>query len=324
MGQDANVVAPHSSRRLGRNAPAALAVVAALLAPLAGWADVRAGMSAPAVAGDVLLGLALAASGMIGKPPRQGMWVALIGVAWLLGSISAAAPTMSRGALFLALAAFPTGRFRGGVRWWFFGASAIVALPACPQLVAAAAFALLAWHILSRQPRVSPAPALSGVALAMCLTQVAGALAAALEAPDFLVVARWGYVAVLTAVAVGFPWAAGKAARSVADSISAQPVSTSGTLGDTARQLSELLGVALGDQTLRVMPTDTRDVPGAAHPPRPQPVHEPKRRAEGPGPGEPLVVTDRGIAVATVTVGAGLLDDPATESSVVAVDKAKA
>ena len=97
MGQDANVVAPHSSRRLGRNAPAALAVVAALLAPLAGWADARAQMSAPAVAGDVLLGLALAASGVIGKPPRQGMWVALIGVAWLLGSISAAAPTCSIG-----------------------------------------------------------------------------------------------------------------------------------------------------------------------------------------------------------------------------------
>ena len=307
---------PNRSRLGAQHAPAALAAVAALLAPLAGWADVRAGMSAPAVAGDVLLGLALAASGVIGKPPRQGVWVALIGVAWLLGSISAAVPTMSRGALFIALAAFPSGRFRAGVRWWSFGTAAIVALPACPQLVAAAAFAILAWQILWRQPRISPAPAVSGVAVVMCLTQVAGGLASTLDAPDLLVVARWGYVAVLTAVAVGFPWAAGEAARSVADSVSAQPVSTSGTLGDTARRLSELLGVALGDRTLQVVPINARDGTGAADQSGPQPGSEPAGRAARPGRDEPLIVTDRGVVVATVTAGPGLLDDPATAASV--------
>ena len=35
-------------------------------------------------------------------------------------------------------------------------------------------------------------------------------LASTLDAPDLLLVARWGYMAVLTAVAVGFPWAAGR------------------------------------------------------------------------------------------------------------------
>jgi hypothetical protein len=273
-------------------------------------------MSTPAVAGDVLLGLALAASGVIGKPPRQGVWVALIGLAWLLGSISAALPTLSRGALFIALAAFPAGRIRAGVRWWFFGAAAIVALPACPQVVAAAVFAILAWQIVSRQPRISPAPAVSAVAVVMCLTQVAGALASALEAPDLLLVARWGYVAVLAAVAVGFPWAAGEAARGVADSVSAQPVSTSGTLGDAARRLSELLGGALGDRALSVTPTNAGEASGPAGPPGPQPGSGSARRAVRPGRGEPLVVTDRGVAVATVTAGPGLLDDPATAVSV--------
>jgi antitoxin (DNA-binding transcriptional repressor) of toxin-antitoxin stability system len=273
-------------------------------------------MSTTAVAGDVLLGLALAASGVIGKPPRQGVWVALIGVAWLLGSISAAVPTMSRGALFIALAAFPSGRLRAGSRWWYFGTATIVALPACPQLVAAAAFAVLAFQVVWRQPRISPAPSVSGVAVVTCLTQVAGALASTLEAPDLLVVARWGYMAVLTAVAVGFPWAAGEAARSVADSVSTQPVSTSWTLGDTARRLSELLGVALGDRALRVVPTNAGSTPGAAEPPGPQPDGELPGQPAGPGRGEPLVVTDRGIAVATVVAGSGSLDDPATATTV--------
>jgi Histidine kinase-, DNA gyrase B-, and HSP90-like ATPase len=316
MGQDADVGILNRSRLGAQHAPAALAAVAALLAPLAGWADVRAWMSTPAVAGDVLLGLALAASGVIGKPPRQGVWVALIGVAWLLGSISAAVPTMSRGALFIALAAFPSGRFRAGSRWWSFGAAAIVALPACPQLVAAAVFAILAWQILTRHPRVSPAPAVSGVAVVTCLTQVAGALASTLDAPDLLVVARWGYMAVLTAVAVGFPWAAGEAASSVANSVSAQPVSTSGTLDDTAGRLSALLGVALGDRALRVVPTNAGNTPGSGEPSGTQTDGEPPGRGARPGRDEPLVVTDRGAAVATVVSGSGLLDDPATAASV--------
>jgi signal transduction histidine kinase len=273
-------------------------------------------MSTTAGAGDVLLGLALAASGVIGKPPRQGVWVALIGVAWLLGSIIAAVPTMSRGALFIALAAFPSGRCRAGSRWWSFGTTAILALPACPQLVAAAAFAILAFQVVWRQPRISPASAVSGVAVVTCLTQVAGALASTLDAPDLFVVARWGYMAVLTAVAVGFPWAAGEAASSVANSVSAQPVSTSGTLDDTARRLSELLGAALGDRALRVVPTNAGSTPGGKEPPGPQPDGESPDRATRPGRGEPLVVTDRGVAVATVIAGPGLLDDPATAASV--------
>ena len=290
--------------------------MAALLAPLAGWADVRAGMSTPAVAGDVLLGLALAASGVLGKPPRQGVWVSLIGVAWLLGSIAAALPTLSRGALFIALTAFPSGRLRVGVRWWSFGAAAIVALPACPQLVAAAAFAILAFQVVRRHPRISPASAVSGVAVVTSLTQVAGALASTLDAPDLLVVAHWGYLAVLTAVAVGFPWAAGEAASSVANSVAAQPVSTSGTLDDTARRLGELLGVALGDRALRVVATNAGNAPGAREPPGPRPDGEPSGPESRPGHGEPLVVTDRGVVVATVAAGAGSLDDPATAASV--------
>jgi hypothetical protein len=291
--------------------------VAALLAPLVVWADARAGMSAAAIAADLLLGLALAASGVIGKPPRQGGWVALIGVAWLVGSVFAAVPTVSRGALFIALAAFPSGRLRAGARWWSFGTAAILSLPACPQLGAAVAFGILGWHVAARRPRVSPAAAVSGVAVVMSLTQVAGALASALDAPSLLLVARWGYVAVLTAVAVGFPSAAGQAARSVTASVSAQPVSsTSGTLDDTALRLSELLGVALGDRGLRVTPTIAESEHGAAEPSGRGLGMEPWGRGSRPGRGEPLVVTDRGVEVATVTAAAGVLDDPAIASSV--------
>jgi signal transduction histidine kinase len=310
-----DVVEPNSTRRSGRHAPVALVAGAVLLAPLAGWADLRVGMSTPAVAGDVLVGLALAASGAIGKPPRQGVWVALIGVAWLLGSIASALPTLSRGALFIALAAFPSGRLRAGSSWWVYGAAVVVALPACPQLVAAAAFAILAWQVASRQPRISTAPAVSAVAAAVSLTQVAGALASTLDVPDLVLVARWGYVAVLTAVAVGFPWSAGEAARGVADSVSAQPMSTLGTLGETARRLSKLLGIALGDRALRVVPIEPVDGTGAPDGPDPQPGNSPAQ-AGRQGRGEPLVVTDRGVTVARVTAGPGLLDDPATAATV--------
>ena len=177
-------------RRRSTAAVVVIAIVTLLfctVAFLALQADLRVtpGASLSAVI-DVLVGVSYAVAALAARGPvRQRALVALVGVSWLIGSISPQALSWHQAALVVCLIAFPTGRLAGLGNWLFAVLAGAVALRLLPQLGVAALFGSVSiwastgcvggkpscradrWHRRSRTPLLYPVIAAALVAIAI-------------------------------------------------------------------------------------------------------------------------------------------------------------
>ena len=100
------------------------------------------------------------------------MWFALVGVTWLIGSLTPAAELFHQGVLVVALVTFPSGRPRGPVRWACVALAVPVAFHLVPRqwvpalFVAVAVVSLLSWR---RGPVAAMYPAWAALAIAVAL-----------------------------------------------------------------------------------------------------------------------------------------------------------
>jgi len=154
-------------------------VCAALVGVVAlGWFALRAdqrsiGGSTGLTVLDLVVGAAfLLAAAVARGDTMERVQFGAIGPAWLAGSLSVSALSLHQGVLLLALAAFPTGRPIGVVRWALVACAALVVLEVVPQLGVAALFCLVAVVALvsgDAEPADRAFPAAAGAAVAASL-----------------------------------------------------------------------------------------------------------------------------------------------------------
>jgi hypothetical protein len=157
---------------------------------------------------DVVTGLMFVMGAFASVGPVKQRWlIALVGAAWLVGSIAPALSLLHPAVLLVALTAFPTGRLR---RWPVPLSAAValtVALGVWPQIGVAVVFAVLAAAVgihRSRDPvtRIFPTVTLSAVSIALTLAWVAARSRSAEISPQLLLVA---YVGLQLVIAATFP-----------------------------------------------------------------------------------------------------------------------
>jgi signal transduction histidine kinase len=138
----------------------------------------------PYVVGDLVAGLAFAFGAATATGPRaERALVALVGLAWLVGSVWAWALTLHQAVLVVALVAFASGRPRGVLGWLVAAMALPIALQVFSQLGVVAVFAAVSVaHIaVSRRARDWVYPTAAAILLAASLlhawwTQRAGEL----------------------------------------------------------------------------------------------------------------------------------------------------
>jgi signal transduction histidine kinase len=197
---------------------------------------------------DIAVGLTFIAGASSTPAPLavRGL-IALVGVAWLAGSLWSVARPWHEAALVVALTAFPTGRVQDLTRWALLALAAIVALGLVTQIGVAAVFAAVAVSAGFRWPSNSAQfPTSAGAALAAVLgLEWLVAHQGTLDPTLALV----GYEVVLLGVAVGFPFAARavlRARTTLADQLLAEP------RVPALEGLAAILGQALGDASLQI------------------------------------------------------------------------
>ena len=122
---------------------------------------------------DVAVGLAfVVAAGLAPGALASRMWFALVGVTWLIGSLTADAEILHQAVLVVALVSFPSGRPRGPIRWACVALAVPVAFHLVPRpwvpvlFVAVALVSLLSWR---RGPVAAFYPAWAALAIAVAL-----------------------------------------------------------------------------------------------------------------------------------------------------------
>jgi signal transduction histidine kinase len=251
---------------------------------------------------DLAVGLAFVVSGAVSAGPRaERRLVGLVGLAWLVGSVSAAARSWHEAVLGIALIAFPRGRVEGRTGWLFAVLAVVVAFGQVPQIDVAALFTAVAVTVSIRGPRDRALfPALAGAGLATGLGVDWLLTHQGTPEPALALVI---YEVVLLGAAVGFPVAAQTVvqARTVwVDQLLDAP-------GVPALDgLASVLGPAIGDAPLQIHRwngaeyVDGRGQPGAA----------PEASARR------LEVADGGGPVAVVYHHSTALEDPPTIEAV--------
>jgi signal transduction histidine kinase len=235
-----------ASRTRATAATAAVAVPA--LVVLAARADISAAhASLWTTLLDIAVGLAFVAGAGAtrGRDVQRGL-IALVGVAWLAGSVWPVARPWHQAALVVALTAFPEGRVGGLARGALLTLAAIVAVGTLPQIGVATVFAAVAVAAGFRHGSSGRFPTIAGAAVAAVLGSES--LIAHRGAPDptsMLV----GYEVVLLGVAVGFPCASRaviRARTAVADQLLVQP------RVPALDGLAAILGQVIGDANLQI------------------------------------------------------------------------
>lgn len=199
---------------------------------------------------DIAVGLAfVVAPGAARGPLVERGLIALVGVAWLAGSVLPLARPWHEAALVVALIAFPAGRVQDVTSRVLTAAATIVALGLLSQIGVAAVFAAVAVSAGLRWPREGIAgrfPTVAGAALAGALGSAWLVGRQGRMDPTLTLVA---YEVVLLGVAVGFTFAARavvRAGAALADRLLSGP-------GVPALEgLAAILGQVLGDATLRI------------------------------------------------------------------------
>jgi signal transduction histidine kinase len=157
---------------------------------------------------DVVTGLMFVAGALASTGSVKQRWLmAMVGAAWLVGSIALALSLLHQAVLLVALTAFPSG----SLRRWPVSVSAVVAftiaLGIWPQIGIAAVFAVLAAVVgihRSRDPvtRIFPTVTLSAVSIALTLAWVATRSRSAEISSQLMLVA---YLGLQLVIAAAFP-----------------------------------------------------------------------------------------------------------------------
>lgn len=229
---------------------AATIVLSATAAVLAAVAGLNGPNANPwLVALDVAVGLAFVGGALVAPGPwPMRVLFALVGLAWLGGSVVGAALLVHQGAVLIALLTFPRGRLHGVEAWIALLAAVPVALALVPQGLVALFFAAVAIRALLRwssSPAAYPFAAAGGVSLALGGSWLARSVDPFGYDP---VVALVAYAVVLLLVAVGFP----VAMQAIEDrtSLPQRVLQEEGLTGVTG--LEAVLADALGDESIRV------------------------------------------------------------------------
>lgn len=259
-----------------------LAVQADLASQVDGW---RAAV-------DVAVGVAFIIAGALPTgPARQRVMVAVVGGAWLLGSVFVLALPLHQAVLAVALAAFPTGLIRGRFAWLVAALAGVVALGLVPQPGVALLFVLVAVGAAMRPPSARWYPVTAAGAVAVTLG-VSWSIARSQESFD-PALALLDYQVVLGLIAVTFPVAyrsALRVRRRLADAVLLSRPLT-GLDG-----FASVLGEALGDPSLR--------------------VHHWKDFAGQQADRQLLMVSEADVPVAVVAHQSTALEDPLTARAV--------
>ncbi|MDT3442689.1 ATP-binding protein [Pseudofrankia sp. BMG5.37] len=264
----------------------ALASAAVWLAAAAWRSDVAMyGHASATVVGDVATGLAFVVAGAAGRgPAAQRVLVALVGLAWLAGSVWGWAVPLHQAALLLMLAAHPFGRLRAGLPLFGLVAGAAMAVAIPGPVIVAVAFgieaALVAWTGARGLPRRRAYTGCAAVLLAGVLVHAHWLGATARPAEPGV------YQTAMCLVALGFvvaTWLGGIAP----ESLSRQLIGDDGAAGMGG--LAAVLGALLRDPRLEVV---------------------------GGAVGSGLAVRVAGEVVATVRSTSPLLADPVVVAAV--------
>ncbi|TCC43304.1 sensor histidine kinase [Kribbella sindirgiensis] len=262
------------------------------LVMLAVRADLASQVDGWRMAVDVAVGGAFILAGALPTgPARQRVMVAVVGGAWLLGSVFLQALPLHQAVLAVALVAFPTGLIRGRFAWLVAALAGVVALGFVPQPGVALLFALVAVCAVMRPPSARWYPVTAAVAVAVTLG-ISWSLARGEESFD-PALALLDYQVVLGLVAVTFPvayWSALRVRRRLADAVLvSRPLA--GLDG-----FASVLGEALGDPSLR--------------------VHRWQDFAGGQADRQLLMVSEDDVPVAVVVHQSAALEDPLTARAV--------
>ena len=260
---------------------------------------------------DVVTGLMFVAGALAAVGPVKQRWLmALVGTAWLVGSVAPGLSLLHQAALLVALTAFPAG----SLRRWPVPVSAVAALTIAlgiwPQIGVAAVFAVFAAALgvhRSRDPvtRIFPTVALSAVAVAMSLAWVAVSDRSANVSLQSLLVA---YLGLQLVIAAAFPLvtrALARRRRRLADSALAAGPQRAGLAG-----LADVLQQTLADPDLGIHVW--RPALGSY-------VDLNGNQVNAPAAGRRwLEVTERGDRLGAVEYRTSELTDPPTQAAVAA------